>query len=140
MMLIKVLHRSFGSLAVLMFIARAVLGARAVDGRIASAGLARFFKIAPHVVYTVLVACGLYLLLQLPNVYPYWLIAKMVLVVVAVSASTKAFKDTATRDQFKRGVFVAALAYAGIIGLIVVKPAGLLVTQPSAASSTQSGM
>jgi hypothetical protein len=68
-------------------------------------------------------------------VYPHWLIAKMVLFVVAVSASTKAFKVTATREQFKRGVLVAAVAYAGIIGLIVVKPSGAVVTQPVAVSA-----
>jgi uncharacterized membrane protein SirB2 len=134
-MLIKIIHMSVGTLAILLFITRAVLGARSSNGRLSSAGLERFFKIAPHIVYSVIVGCGLYLLLQLPQVYPHWLIAKMVLFVVAVSASTKAFKVTATREQFKRGVLVAAVAYAGMIGLIVVKPNGAVVTQPVAVSA-----
>ncbi len=59
------------------------------------------------------------------TVYPYWIIAKMILFVVAVSASIKAFGPNASTGQFKAGLLVASLAYAAILGLIVAKPFGL---------------
>ena len=123
MMLMKVLHMSFGVLAILMFATRAILGAIAPSpsGQLASAGLTKFFKIAPHVVYTVVLVAGVAMLLQLP-IYPHWILAKIVLFLVAISASVKAFRATATASQFKTGVFVATVAYAAILWLAIAKP------------------
>lgn len=123
MMLIKVLHMSFGVLAILMFVTRAILGAMAPSpsGQLASAGLSKFFKIAPHVVYSVVLLSGIAMLLQLP-IYPHWIFAKIILFLVAISASVKAFRDTATVSQFKTGVFVASIAYAAILWLAIAKP------------------
>lgn len=123
MMLIKVLHMSFGVLAILMFATRATLGAFSASssGQLASAGLSKFFKIAPHIVYTVVLVAGVVMLLQLP-IYPHWIFAKIILFLVAISASVKAFRDTATVSQFKTGVFVASIAYAAILWLAIAKP------------------
>ena len=123
MMLIKILHMSFGVLAIIMFAARAVLGVLAAspNGQLASAGLSKFFKITPHIVYTVVILAGLSLLWQLP-IYPHWILAKIVLFLVAISASVKAFRETATASQFKTGVFIATVAYAAILWLAIAQP------------------
>lgn len=130
-MLIKIIHMSFGVLTLLLFATRAFMGLRSPNGRL-TASKEKFFKIALHAGYTVLVLCGLWLLVQLPNVYPHWIIAKLVLFAVALSASTKAFKTTATRAQLKSGVFVASIAYVAIVWLIIAKPGGVLVTKAPA--------
>lgn len=123
MMLIKVLHMSFGILAILMFATRAILGmlAPSPSGQLASTGLSKFFKIAPHIVYSVVLLIGLHLLLKLPP-GQHWAFAKIVLFLVAISASVKAFRDTATVSQFKTGVFVATVAYMAILWLAIAKP------------------
>lgn len=121
-MLIKILHMASGLAVVLLFLGRAVLLWR---DRPLSAGLARFFKIVPHIFYTALVVFGLMLLLRLPGVYPHWLIAKLVLFAVAVSASIKAFRATTPPAQARAGAVIAGLAYLLIIGLIAVKPGGV---------------
>ncbi|MEC7120470.1 MAG: SirB2 family protein [Pseudomonadota bacterium] len=126
MTLIKVLHMSFGVLAILMFATRAILGFRASpNGQLQSAGMTKFFKIAPHVVYTVVIVCGVLLLLPLP-IYPHWIIAKIVLFFVAISASVKAFKPEVTAPQFRTGVFVATIAYVAILFLAIAKPGGFI--------------
>jgi uncharacterized membrane protein SirB2 len=136
-MLIKILHMSFGLLAPLLFWARVAMSWK-TNGEM-TGGTAKFFKIAPHIVYTVLVLCGLHLLMQLPGVYPHWLIAKLVLFAVAISASIKAFRSDATQSKFRSGVLVASIAYIGIFWLIIAKPGGLYIQQPTtppAVSST----
>lgn len=123
MMLMKMLHMSFAIVAILMFATRAVLGflSSSPSGQLASAGLSKFFKIAPHVVYTVVLLTGLSVLMYLP-IYPHWVFAKIILFLVAISASVKAFRDTASVSQFKAGVFVATIAYVGVLWLAFAKP------------------
>jgi len=72
-------------------------------------------------VYAVVLLAGVAMLLQLP-LYPHWILAKIVLFLVAISASVKAFRDTATVSQFKMGVLVASVAYAAILWLAIAKP------------------
>ncbi len=52
--------------------------------------------------------------------------AKIILLLVAISASMKAFKASVEPAQVKAGVFVASIAYIGIIGLAVIKPANFI--------------
>lgn len=54
-----------------------------------------------------------------------WVFAKIILLVAAISASIKAFNPQATSIQSKAGIFIAALAYVGIVVLAVVKPDNL---------------
>ena len=63
-MLIKILHMASGLAVVLLFALRASLLWR---DRPLSPGLARFFKIVPHIFYTTLVVFGLLLLMRLPG-------------------------------------------------------------------------
>lgn len=84
----------------------------------------RAIKIANHIVYALVLLSGAWMLLQLlqANAPVQWVIAKMVLFVAAISASIKAFNPRATPIQSKAGVFIAAVAYIGIVILAYVKP------------------
>lgn len=76
-----------------------------------------------HSLYAVLVGSGLYLLWVLSQVagVQHWAYAKLVLLVVAVSAMIKARKSKALA-QAKAGILVAFVALAGILFLAVAKP------------------
>ena len=84
-------------------------------------------KIVNHIIYALIVLSGGWLLMQLLSVNApvQWVIAKMVLLIAAISASAKAFKLNATPSQSKIGVFIALVAYIGIVVLAYVKPANL---------------
>lgn len=83
--------------------------------------LPKAFTIGSHIVYTGVVAFGLALLIKLP-VLPYWLLAKIVLFAVMMSASFKAFRASTTLAQRKTGLFVASVALAGLLMLVWLQP------------------
>lgn len=85
-------------------------------------------KIATHVIYALLIGSGVLLVMPLLSVNAelQWAAAKIILLLAAVSASMKAFRDSATHAQSKMGIFIAAVAYAGILVLAFVKPANFL--------------
>lgn len=84
-------------------------------------------KIATHVLYLLLVATGGWMLMQLMavNAPVQWVFAKIILLLAAISASIKAFRETATPSQQKVGMLIAAVAYIGIVILAFVKPGNL---------------
>lgn len=84
-------------------------------------------KIANHIVYALILVSGAWLLLQLLSVQApiQWVIAKLALFIAAISASLKAFKPTATVSQSRAGIFIAAVAYVGIVILAILKPGNL---------------
>lgn len=88
---------------------------------------ARPVKIANHIVYALILVSGAWLLIQLLSVQApiQWVIAKLALFIAAISASLKAFKPTATVSQSRAGIFIAAVAYVGIIILAILKPGNL---------------
>lgn len=83
----------------------------------------RLFSILSHVVYLLVVLTGLHLLWQLSQVagVQHWAYAKIVLLVVAISAMIKARKATAP-NHAKAGVGIAFVALIAIVGLALVKP------------------
>lgn len=85
--------------------------------------LSSAFKAMSHVVYLLLVVSGLYLLWQLWQVAgaQHWALAKMVLLIVAISANVKALRHPAL-NQKKAGMLIAGVAYAGILILAIAKP------------------
>ena len=86
--------------------------------------LSRGGKIATHVLYTFLVLSGGWMLMMLVSVNApvQWAVAKIILLVAAISASIKAFRQSATLSQSKAGIFIAAVAYVGIVSLAFIKP------------------
>lgn len=81
--------------------------------------------IGGHVVYAVTLALGLVLLTQLP-VIPVWILAKLVLFVVLISAITKVAKTVQTKKQRLTGLLVADLAWISILYLVLVQPGGFI--------------
>ncbi|CAM4012681.1 SirB2 family protein [Psychrobacter arenosus] len=85
---------------------------------------AKIVKISTHITYALVILSGAWMLMQLMSVNApiQWVVAKIVLLIAAISASIKAFKATATPSQTKAGILIAAVAYAGIVALAVSKP------------------
>ena len=54
-----------------------------------------------------------------------WVIAKIILLIAAISATVKAYSYTATKSQSRVGILIAAIAYTGILILAYVKPENL---------------
>lgn len=89
-----------------------------------SGRLTKPWMIASHTVYTLLILSGGMMAYRLAPVIgvPLWIIAKIVLLVVAISATIKATRQTANNTQAKAGMVIAAFAYIGIVALAILKP------------------
>lgn len=85
--------------------------------------LSRTFKGVSHLIYLLLIVSGLYLFWQLSQVAgaQHWVIAKAILLVVAISASVKALRNPAL-NQKRVGIIIAGGAYAAILVLAITKP------------------
>ncbi len=84
-------------------------------------------KIASHIMYALVILTGILTAMPLiqANALPHWLIAKLILLVVAISATIKAIRPTTALNQAKIGMLIALVAYVGIIILAFVKPMNL---------------
>lgn len=84
----------------------------------------RAIKIANHILYALIILSGAWMLMQLISVNApvQWVFAKIILLIAAISASIKAFNPNATPSQSKVGIFIAAVAYIGIVALAYIKP------------------
>ena len=148
-MLIKIIHMTAGLLVIILFYAQMVLLLKRRSGvqtlrtsevpRIT--GLPKFLKIAMHICWTVVILAGIYLLLKLPGIYPYWLLAKLVLFILAVVFSIYSFRGRGAQRAQNIGLLGAAICYALILFLVVVKPGGYMLTgganQPIAGSASE---
>ena len=87
----------------------------------------RVIKISNHIVYALVLLSGAWILFQLMSVNApvQWVFAKIILLVAAISASIKAFNNTATPSQRKTGILIAGAAYVGIVILAFTKPGNL---------------
>lgn len=74
-----------------------------------------------HTVYTLAVLTGLYLLVALSRVagIQHWAIAKVILLIVAISAFIKARRNP---SMARAGVFIIWVCMAGILFLAFAKP------------------
>lgn len=83
----------------------------------------RTLSIISHVVYTLAVGSGLMLLYRLWQVAgaQHWAIAKLILLIVAISSMIKASKK-AGKPEAKTGIAVAFFALICIVGFAVIKP------------------
>lgn len=116
----KHLHMLLAMIVLFLFIFQAL---PMLVGKVPSPS--KTLKIATHLLYTLMVATGLWLFWQLYQVagVQHWAIAKFVLLVVAVSAVIKAQKNhIKASSQAKAGLLIAAIAYVGIFVLAVTKP------------------
>ncbi|GAC1607679.1 MAG: hypothetical protein NVS3B3_10930 [Aquirhabdus sp.] len=150
-MLIKIIHMTAGLLVVLLFYIQAIMlllrrrseAAFHTEGVPQIIGLAKKLKIALHICWTVLILAGLYLLVNLPGVYPYWIFAKIGLFILAVLFSILSFRGKGSTRAQNIGLFGAAICYALIVFLVSFKPWGYVMTsganQPVAGSAALSG-
>lgn len=115
----KHLHMLMAVIAIVLYLYQAaqIIGNKPMS-------LSKAFKGMSHVFYLLLVGSGLYLFWQIYQVagMQHWAVAKIVLLVVAVSANIKAIRPKTTQAQAKAGMLLAGVAYAGILILAVVKP------------------
>ncbi|OOS07259.1 Uncharacterized membrane protein SirB2 [Moraxella cuniculi DSM 21768] len=82
-------------------------------------------KISTHLLYTLVICSGAWLVWQLFQVagLQHWAIAKLVLLIVAASATVKAQKHALVApSQAQAGLLIALVAYVGIVILAVTKP------------------
>jgi uncharacterized membrane protein SirB2 len=123
-LLIKIIHMSFASLAMLVFVVSALLLFKTNLPPAQQQGKSRVVLVAlQHLSYSVLIIAGIVLLIQNQFAVQTWFYAKVILFLVAVSASNKAFgKRDISMSQRKAGVMVALVAYLSVIGLIMWKP------------------
>lgn len=84
----------------------------------------KLYMAVTHTLYAVLVGTGFYLLWLLGKAGAgpqHWAYAKLILLVVAVSAVIKARKSTELAKA-KAGLMVVFVALAGIVALAITKP------------------
>lgn len=120
--ILKMIHLVFGSLALLAFLVQAAMLFQA--SRYAPAKATRIVLMAlQHLSFTVLILSGMVLLYQNQFVVQPWFYGKIILFVVIISASLKAFgKREISLAQRKAGAFLAAVAFAGLFTLVIWKP------------------
>lgn len=120
---IKMLHASFALAAFVVLLVRGY----PVLSRRSDLDVPRPHKAVnalQHISYSILVLSGLWLLwLKRFHVEP-WFYAKIVLFIVILSASAKAFKKTPEILPVQRqaGIVIAALAFCALFALIIIKP------------------
>lgn len=135
-MLIKIIHMTAGLLVIILFYTQAMMllqrrrsaAAFHTEGVTPITGLAKGLKIALHACWTLVIVAGIYLWVNLPGIYPYWLIAKIGLFVLAIVFSILSFRGKGSKDAQNIGLIGAAICYALILFLVVVKPWGYLLT------------
>lgn len=115
----KHLHMLMALIAIVLFVYQASF---VVRGR--TVALSKAFKGVSHLFYLLLVASGLYLFWQIYQVagLQHWAVAKIILLIVAVSANIKAIRPNTTLAQAKAGMFLAMVSYVGILVLAISKP------------------
>ena len=113
---VKHLHVTAAVLSILFFIIRAgwsVAGSNKLQSR--------FVRIAPHVIDTILLVCGLYLAMVI-GLQP-WIIAKIVGLIVYIGVGTIAIKRGKTPSSRAVAAIIAVLVFAYIIGVAFSKQA-----------------
>ncbi|MBC7750528.1 MAG: SirB2 family protein [Candidatus Saccharibacteria bacterium] len=148
-MLIKIIHMSAGLLVIILFYVQAVMllqrrrAAQAfpVHSVQPITGLAKGLKMALHICWTIVIVAGLYLLANLPGIYPYWLMAKIGLFVLAIVFSIFSFRGKGSKRRQNISLIGAAICYALILFLVIVKPWGYVLTghanQPVSGSASE---
>lgn len=116
-MLVKVLHMGVATVILGLLLFQLYLVVR-------NKPLVKGVKIVQHMLYAFIMLTGIAMAMVYPYI-PHWLIAKIILFIVVISALTKASRMNSSPVQRKLGVFIAVIAYAGIVILVLVKPAGL---------------
>lgn len=125
----KHLHMLVAGVVALLFVYQSVM---AWQGRMT----AKPIKIITHIAYAMMLITGVLLLMPLVKlgVPMQWVLAKIVLLVAFISASTKAYRlagspavnGNGQRSKVLMGLFVALIALVAIFGLAFIKPSNFI--------------
>ena len=123
-LLIKIIHMSSVSLAIVVLLLRATTLFVGVQNDQPNPKRRKLYVGLQHLSFSLMLVTGL-ILLSLNNfqVQP-WFYAKVVLFLVLFSSLIKAYKkdDRILLAQRRAGLVIAVVALIGIIGLVVIKP------------------
>lgn len=133
-LIFKIAHMTFASVAIGVFLLRAIqLFMASRRGQMQRSVLLIALQ---HLSYSILIVTGIILLYQKHFVVQHWFYGKVILFLVLLSASAKAFsKRDLSWAQRKTGVFLAGIAFAGLLTLIIWKP-NFADTSPAAQVSS----
>ena len=122
--LIKIIHMSFGSLALLVLLLRTVyLFVSNTAPAQQNKAIRLPLVILQHLSYTVLTIAGVVLLIHNQFVVQPWFYGKVILFLVLLSASHKAFgRRDLHLQQRKAGAAIALTAFVGLLVLVMYKP------------------
>lgn len=135
----KIVHMTFASLAIIVFVIRTILlfWQPAISAEMGSAAIGSATTASPapksagrivlvamqHLSFTLLVITGLVLLYQNNFVVQPWFYGKIILFLVVLSAVTKTFgKRDIGSGQRQAGAMVAGIAFIGLMTLVCWKP------------------
>lgn len=104
--------------------ARALTLFKGTQGHLPNPAGRKLFVALQHASMTVLVLTGIVLLYLKNFEVQSWFYAKLILFAVLLSSLSKAYRktDTVFLTQRRAGLFLAAVAMLGIIGLVMIKP------------------
>lgn len=124
-LLIKIIHMSSVSLAIVVLLLRSITLFVGVQNNQPNPKKRKLYVGLQHLSFSLMLITGL-ILLSLNNfqVQP-WFYAKVVLFFVIISSVIKTYKqdNTIPLVQRKAGLFITVVSFVAIIGLIIIKPA-----------------
>ena len=123
-LLIKIIHMSAVTLAVLAIFIRAFTLFKGVQGNQPNPAGRKLFVALQHLSMTLIAGTGIVLLFMKNFDVQSWFYAKVILFLVLLSSLSKAYRktDTVQLTQRRAGLFLAAVALLAIIGLVIIKP------------------
>lgn len=123
-LIIKIIHMSCASAVFLLLLARAVpIISKKSDHEMPITSNKILIGLQ-HLGYSILVLSGIWLLWAKNFVVQPWFYAKVILFVVILSSTAKAFKrkEGILLVQRKAGLVIAIVAFLALFGLIILKP------------------
>lgn len=123
-LLIKIIHMSAVALACLAIVLRASTLFQGVQGNQPNPAGRTLFVALQHLSMTLIAGTGIALLYMKNFDVQPWFYAKIILFLVLLSSLSKAYRktDTVQLAQRRAGLFLAAVAFVAIIGLVIIKP------------------
>lgn len=123
-LLVKIIHMSAASLAIIAILARAFTLFVGTQGNLPNPVARKLFVALQHLALAVIALTGVIsLVIKNFEVQP-WFYAKVILFLVLVSSLIKAYKkdDSVLLVQRRAGLVIAIISLAAIMALVIIKP------------------
>ncbi len=123
-LLIKIVHMSAATLALLVFVVRATTLFVGVQEQQPNPVARKLLVGSQHLAFSLIALTGIILLVMNQFQVQPWFYAKIILFLVLLSSLIKAFKrdDSILLVQRRAGLILGAVAFVAIIVLILLKP------------------